>query len=146
LISKVGRLRVNDRRPRVDTCFDRIGFDKLLTEPVNRRAGQLIKRFVGRGYRRGLLGRKPVGQCDPQFIRNVRPRQSVNESLDALAQLRCGGLGEGNRNDLTGGEARCKKKRHAPRHKRRLTAPGTSLHEKRRAVIEQCATPRGQIG
>jgi DNA polymerase Ligase (LigD) len=120
--SKVGRLRVNDRCPRVDTRFDRVGFDKLLTEPVNRRAVQLIKRFVGRGYRCGLLGRKPVGQCDPQFIRNVRPREAVNESLDALAQLRCGGLREGNRNDLTGGEALCKKKR-------RLTAPGASLNE-----------------
>ena len=98
------------------------------------------------GYRRGLLGRKPIGQCIPQFIRNARSRQAVNESLDAVAQFRGRGLGEGNRNDLTGGNAGCKKKRHAPRHKRRLTAPGTSLHEQRRAVIEQCATPRGQIG
>jgi hypothetical protein len=51
LISKVGRLRIDDRGPWVDASFDRIGSDDLLTEPVNRRAGQLIKRLVGRGYR-----------------------------------------------------------------------------------------------
>jgi len=143
LIGKVGRLRVNNRGPRVDARFDRMGFDKLLTEHVNCRAGQLIKRFVRCGYRRGLPGRKSVWQCHSQFIRNVPPRQAVNESLDALAQFRGCGLGEGNRNDLSGGDAGCKQKRHAPRHKRRLTAPGASLHEQRRVVIEQCETPRG---
>ena len=34
----------------VDPRFDRIGFDELLAEPVNRCAGQLVKRFIRRGY------------------------------------------------------------------------------------------------
>jgi len=121
------------------------GFMSCWQQAVDGCAGDLVKRCC-RGYNgRALTCRKAHWESNFQCGGYGTVFEQVDETFDAVEQLRGGRLSEGYGDDVAGLNVVRQHQSHAPRHQGGLAATGACLDEQGCAVIQQRTLPRASI-
>ena len=137
---------IDDFGPGIDSCFDRIGLNQRLGEPVNRAANELIERLFCPPKIGFLFDGDAFGKGDFELAGDFAFRQLADEAGDADHQFACGEFGESDGGDAFGLDAFREKHGHAAGHDRGLAGAGSGFHKQGPFEFGQGSDPRRLIG